>query len=589
MGSNDHILFGLRILSGISGIVLMYFLWIRRHSEGASYLLLFEFFATIWVVADAFEGISSTLSEKLKWAQIAYIGITMTPVFYLMFTIAFAQHKRLINLAFFYALLIVPGITVLLVFTNGYHGLIWKKISLSAETGRAVFSYGPWFWLFVSFAYVYLVIGVLHLLYGTFKFYTFYRTQILLLITGSLLPFVSNILYVFKLMPVTGVDLTPIVFILSGLCIGLSVFWFRLFDIVPLARKQVIDNLNDGILVVDLSQRVIDANPAFNKISGLSNDQLIGCLADHVFHILTRDERLPDEKEFKFEIQLERNMKPQYYEVRGFPVFYKNHKIIGETIVLHDITSLKDSLNSLAEYNKNLCIENEEKERLIADLDAYARTVAHDLKNPMSVIVGYTELIQENIHKLSRDALKERIDLINKEGYRICSIIEELLLFSRIRLEDVNLIPVNMQIIINKSLERLFTFIDKDRLQINMPESWPVVLGHPQWMEEVWINLLSNACKYGGNPPALILGYEKSNGTHYRFYVKDNGNGLPPESLKKLFTEFERLSARHVDGHGLGLFIVKRIVEKLGGETTVSSDNAPGKGCEFSFTLKGIL
>ena len=69
-------------------------------------------------------------------------------------------------------------------------------------------------------------------------------------------------------------------------------------------------------------------------------------------------------------------------------------------------------------------------------------------------------------------------------------------------------------------------------------------MGHPQWMEEVWVNLVSNALKYGGVPPVIKMGYEKATHSSYRFRIQDNGNGLPEPSLKKIFRDFERLGIK---------------------------------------------
>jgi signal transduction histidine kinase len=118
-----------------------------------------------------------------------------------------------------------------------------------------------------------------------------------------------------------------------------------------------------------------------------------------------------------------------------------------------------------------------------------------------------------------------------------------------------------------------------------MPEEWPYVYGYTQWVEQVWINLINNALKYGGNPPEIRIGYTRESPSSVRFWIKDNGKGLPPASLQKLFNDFERLGNKDTDGTGLGLSIVKRLINKMGGVISVESTNQPGEGCTFSFTL----
>ncbi|MBN2389779.1 MAG: HAMP domain-containing histidine kinase [Anaerolineae bacterium] len=124
--------------------------------------------------------------------------------------------------------------------------------------------------------------------------------------------------------------------------------------------------------------------------------------------------------------------------------------------------------------------------------------------------------------------------------------------------------------------------IDEKQAHLILPESWPVALGYAAWVEEIWANYLSNALKYGGDPPQITLGWEALD-TGFRFWVQDNGAGLTAEEQARLFSPFTRLDQVSVKGHGLGLSIVQRIGEKLGGQVGVES--APGQGSTFWFTL----
>jgi signal transduction histidine kinase len=102
-------------------------------------------------------------------------------------------------------------------------------------------------------------------------------------------------------------------------------------------------------------------------------------------------------------------------------------------------------------------------------------------------------------------------------------------------------------------------------------------------VEEIWVNYLSNALKYSGRPPHIVLGAARQPDRRVRFWVQDNGRGIHPEDQAKLFMPFSQLSQAQTEGHGLGLSIVQRIVEKLGGEVDVESE--PGQGSTFSFIL----
>ena len=122
-----------------------------------------------------------------------------------------------------------------------------------------------------------------------------------------------------------------------------------------------------------------------------------------------------------------------------------------------------------------------------------------------------------------------------------------------------------------------------------VPDSWPIVLGHRQWIEEVWVNYLSNALKHGGRPPRVELGSEPQFNGSVRCWVRDNGPGIASTDQARIFKRFARAGSTRVQGHGLGLSIVQRIVEKLGGEVGVESSQGPGEGCLFYFELPAAI
>jgi two-component system sensor histidine kinase/response regulator len=153
-----------------------------------------------------------------------------------------------------------------------------------------------------------------------------------------------------------------------------------------------------------------------------------------------------------------------------------------------------------------------------------------------------------------------------------------------------------MAVIVAEAQQRLAYVIKTSQAEIIAPpvSAWPAALGYGPWIEEVWVNYLSNAIKYGGQPPRIELGAaplpnppplagEGEGGGMGRFWVRDNGPGIVPEDQARLFAPFTRLDQIRAGGHGLGLSIVRRIVEKLGGQVGVESQ--AGSGSTFSFIL----
>jgi PAS domain S-box-containing protein len=249
--------------------------------------------------------------------------------------------------------------------------------------------------------------------------------------------------------------------------------------------------------------------------------------------------------------------------------------------IIRDISERKKAEEALRQYAAELEASNEE-------LDAFAHTVAHDLKGPLGNAMGFAELLLESFGELPEEQMQECLQSIVYGSERMTKIIDALLLLSSVRkIEEVEIEPLDMAGIVAETCDRLAELVDEYQAKVVLPATWPAAMGYAPWVEEVWVNYMSNAIKYGGCPPRVELGAEAQSKDGVRFWVRDNGRGISPEERDRLFTPFTRLSQIHVKGHGLGLSIVRRIVEKLGGAVTVESK--VGRGSVFSFTLPAAL
>ncbi len=263
-----------------------------------------------------------------------------------------------------------------------------------------------------------------------------------------------------------------------------------------------------------------------------------------------------------------------------------NHKTHLEDIV-------KKRTIELNKINKKLKLEITERKKAYQqlkesneELDAFSYTVAHDLKSPLGIIMGFAELIFENYSELSKDEILKYLKIIINDSKKTQEIISALLLFANIKKSEVRLQNLNMGNIIKETIKRLEPIIKKNKTEIILPEIWPVAFGYAPWIEEVWVNYISNAIKYGGKPPLIEIGTDNHKTKNVsegkvRFWIRDNGPGISPENQKRLFEKFERLDQLKIQGHGLGLSIVRRIVEKLGGDVGFENQN----GSLFYFTL----
>jgi two-component system, sensor histidine kinase and response regulator len=247
----------------------------------------------------------------------------------------------------------------------------------------------------------------------------------------------------------------------------------------------------------------------------------------------------------------------------------------------------QNTTNLFVERTTQLQVQTAELEKRNLELDAFAHTVAHDLKNPLAVIISLTELLLEKAS--SNQPLDSQslgfLEFVNKAGQQAFNTIDALLLLAGVSgKRQVTISSLKMSnIVANVIQQRLAHTINQSQAQIDLPHSWPVVQGYEPWVEQIWVNYMSNGIKYGGQPPYLQLGVDPETEGMRRFWVRDNGQGLTPEQQVQLFTPFTRLHKIRADGHGLGLSIVQQILEKLGGQAGVES--VVGEGSLFYFTL----
>ena len=225
-----------------------------------------------------------------------------------------------------------------------------------------------------------------------------------------------------------------------------------------------------------------------------------------------------------------------------------------------------------------------EKKDLVDELDAFAHTVAHDLKNPLATLVGRIGLIELTLGKVDETAMRKHLTEATIAANRLANIIDELLILAGVRRHAFKVEALDTAALVREALARVDYQVRRYGANIVVPDTWVDAYGFHPWVVHVWSNYLSNAAKYGGTNPDITLGSEinPANG-NARFWVQDRGPGLDESAQAKLFVPFNRISSVRSIGHGLGLSIVARIVQKLDGRAGV--DSAPGAGAKFWFEL----
>ncbi len=350
--------------------------------------------------------------------------------------------------------------------------------------------------------------------------------------------------------------------------------------------RQLFALESDALFLIDnITGQIYEANSAATALYGYTHDELLmlhntdlsaepertrQAMAEQHQLILTRWHRRRDGSLFPVEITA------RHLVWRDRPV---------HIAAIRDITERQRAEQALQDRNHDLAELNVELQTRNEDLDAFAHTVAHDLKNPLHLVIGFAETLVDAGTDLALDEQAMALSNVARNARKMNNIIDELLLLAEVRKTQIVLRPLDLARILVDAQQRLTDMIMDAQAQINVPATWPIVLGHAPWVEEVWVNYLSNAIKYGGQPPCVQLGANIQPDGMVRLWVHDNGQGLSPEIHERLFRPFTRLDQVRARGHGLGLSIVRRIVEKMGGQVGVQSGEPGFSGSLFYFTL----
>jgi signal transduction histidine kinase len=549
-------------LATIAAFALSVYTWQRRGQAGASWLALTVFTVGLWTACDLFTYLVdrptiAAIVKEATWALILAAGL-----FFFRFACVHARRERWWEVARL-AVLAVLSVNLLLMATNPYHHLLWPGVRwLTVGAARVPWlESGPaFFWIFRPTACVLPLAGVLALLISAVGSPTFYARQIAVLAVGTLIPVVVNFVFVSPTAP--GVDLTPVAVVVFVSAFAVSTFRFGLLGVMPVARSLLLEQLDDGVIVLDQEQRVVDLNAAAQRLLRLTAGWTPGAPAEQLLPFWGSGRPFTAAADGQTLETALGGAPGAILEVTSSIVRAEDGAAQGRLIVAHDVTA---------------------RARLVRALDAYTETVARDLTHPLASVLDAIAAL-----RAGRTAVSDASARCLQNAAQVCAqmteTVDALLAFAKLRsLEDVDVEPLDMAAIVRAALRRLSVAVAESRAEITVGERWPAAVSHPAWVEEIWTNYVSNAIKYGGRPPRVELGATEADDRMVRCWVRDNGTGLSDAQRRRLFTEFTRLEPQRSEGHGLGLSIVRRIAEKLGGR--VGCDSAPGRGSTFWFTL----
>jgi PAS domain S-box-containing protein len=354
-------------------------------------------------------------------------------------------------------------------------------------------------------------------------------------------------------------------------------------------RDRYFDLSREMICVAGFDGFLKTINPAWKWTLGFSEEELLSCAAIEFVH--------PDDREAtmaEFE-NLTKGGEIIYFENRfhckdnSWRWFaWSASAVVPQGMIYatgRDITEQKLSQEKIEGLNTELQHHADQLETANKELESFSYSVSHDLRAPLRHIDGFVKLLLKQCESKLDDKSRRYLDIIADSARRMGVLIDDLLVFSRMSRAEMHHTKVSNESLVHEAVDVLQTEISDRHINWNI-ESLPEVDADPAMLQQVWVNLISNAVKYTRPRPEaeIKIGSNDSGNGDYIFFVQDNGVGFDMQYANKLFGVFQRLHrAEEFEGTGIGLANVSRIVHRHGGR--VWAEGKPDAGATFYFSL----
>ncbi|MEI7832769.1 MAG: histidine kinase N-terminal 7TM domain-containing protein [bacterium] len=345
-------------IAGVCAIIIAVMAWQRRPARGAVIMTMLMCAVTFWTFSSLGEFAVHSVADKLFWVKLEYLGIAFCAPLWLIISMIYLGHEELITRRNVILLFIIPAITVLLNWTNEYHHLSYAGVSIDSfmDTPFLKVSYGPWSKFFIVYSYGLCVAVVAICLYTMYTYNHFYREQFSVIFISAMVPVVFNLIYVLRAGPAPYLDLTPMAFIITGALMVWGMRRYHHWDMVPVAYNMIVENISDGILVLDPQLRIISMNPAAEKYLGSAQNTAIGKFVSDIAPTWEQLLVAPAEDSSEYSISTSQVSPAKItFDIRVITIREQESQSPGRLIVIRDDTErnmLKERLQELAFYDQ---------------------------------------------------------------------------------------------------------------------------------------------------------------------------------------------------------------------------------------------
>jgi len=517
---------------------------------------------TFWSVGNALEMSGADFPTKLFWANTQYFAYCFSPVTLLALCMRFTGYDRWLRNKKFLWLLLLPTIVIILVWTDGLHGLMRYNMRLDTSGAFPVIAkeYGPVFFVHALYEHVINIIALILLIVAVIHRKTVYRKQAVILLIGASLIVFPNLFYIMGLSPVNRFDLTPMFFGPAGALMAWAIFRYKMFDLVPLARTTVIETMDAGVMVLDLQSRILDINPAFERIMGTSAKEASGREAENICGSIPEFAMAcADRNAAHTEFSIKTNNGIKIYEAVLSPLADSKGTLIGRLAMVYEITEKKKEQQRYLEQQRRLAAATE-KERMTRDL--------HD---NLGQILGFINLQAQGIRQ---ELVTTGIDTVSDKLDRLVEVTQTAHDEIRAYIKSARSISPSDSDFLESLRNDILHFEQRSGIQTELLTN--LDLAEIDLVPQIQLHMLSiakealnNVQKHSGaNHVKLSLSLEKEK---IFLVIEDDGRG------------FHVSDRNDRTGKAFGLSIMKERAMEIGAELNVES--SPRKGCRVALTL----
>lgn len=563
-------------------LMMAYLCFRRRNLPIAISYGLGMFFSSFYSFGYAFEIISTNLEHIRFWLRIEYVGILLGPVLFFIMVLQYTGRESWVKKRTVMLLLIEPVFTFIVHNTNEWHHLFYSNMTLNNSEGFPLVTLekGPLYVVHVLYAYTLFAIGMIFLIRMLISAVPRMKKQIMLMIIGAWGPFGFTLVYLSEVFYLP-IDISPFGFVISGVFYMWGIYQFNMLRIAPLALQKVFESMQDAVIVFDLDLVLTSFNRSAHQVIADLNAKSIGRSAAEVFssHPELLEHILKPHTSFG-KIHLSSQGTRKFFNVHQSFVNNSHYKPVGKMLLLSDITEAVLAEERLLDNARQLSELNIFKDRMFS-------VVAHDIRDPIALLVNLMELLEEEIAAASGD-YDEIVQAMGQQIQNNFTLVESLLDWYRSQKEGRVFHPNVRDFGYAAEANLRMLLVHSSNKQIQMSSQIPpntYIYADKEMLDLILRNLLSNAIKFTGHGGRIALSAELA-GEYMVIAVRDTGEGISADQASTLLREEYPVSLNGTAGErgsGLGLQLCREFVQLHGGE--IWFESIPGQGSTFFFSM----